>query len=212
MTPSSAHIAKCRWRMIRYEASAEWSWRGKLVCFDCVHGDRAPSGPGPPHYRVYTITLRLTTLGRTPLNDWSAQRRHTQHSRQPSNTSGAIRTRNPSNRVGADPHLRRRSHWNWRKSQMPGVPGEKPVPVSTKNCTWTAMGQNPGLHAERPATDHCPGTWPGNLYGGTEKSHDKLLRTEGRLAKHISPGPLALALHCNRPEKFGTQRCLHKSS
>jgi len=44
------------------------------------------------------------------------------------------------------------------KSQIPGVPGEKPVPVFTKNCTWTAMGQNPGLHDERPATDHCLGT------------------------------------------------------
>jgi hypothetical protein len=26
------------------------------------HGATAPSGPGPPHYRVSTITLRHTTL------------------------------------------------------------------------------------------------------------------------------------------------------
>jgi hypothetical protein len=31
--------------------------------------------PGPPHYQRFTITLRLTTLGRTPLYEWSAQRR-----------------------------------------------------------------------------------------------------------------------------------------
>ena len=33
------------------------------------HVATAPSGPGPPHYRGFTITLRYTTLGRTPLDD-----------------------------------------------------------------------------------------------------------------------------------------------
>jgi len=28
-----------------------------------------PIGPGPPHCRGFTITLRHTTLGRTPLDD-----------------------------------------------------------------------------------------------------------------------------------------------
>jgi hypothetical protein len=32
-------------------------------------------GPGPSHCRGFTITLRNTTLGRTPLNEWSARRR-----------------------------------------------------------------------------------------------------------------------------------------
>ena len=36
---------------------------------------RAPSGPRPPHYRGFTITLSHATLGRTPLNKWSAGRR-----------------------------------------------------------------------------------------------------------------------------------------
>ena len=31
------------------------------------HGETAPSGPEPPHYRGFTITLRHTTFGRTPL-------------------------------------------------------------------------------------------------------------------------------------------------
>jgi hypothetical protein len=33
------------------------------------HGATAPSGPGLPHYRGFTITLRHTTLGRTPLDE-----------------------------------------------------------------------------------------------------------------------------------------------
>jgi hypothetical protein len=31
----------------------------------------SPSGPGPPHYRGFTITLRHTTRGRTHLDEWS---------------------------------------------------------------------------------------------------------------------------------------------
>jgi hypothetical protein len=32
------------------------------------HGTTAPSGPGPPLYGSFTIILRHTTLGRTPLD------------------------------------------------------------------------------------------------------------------------------------------------
>jgi hypothetical protein len=45
-----------------------------IVLFFC-HGTTAPIGPGPPHYRAFTITLRQTTLGRTPLDEWWAPRR-----------------------------------------------------------------------------------------------------------------------------------------
>jgi len=38
------------------------------------HGAIAHSGPGPPHYRGFTITLRHSTLGRTPLDEWTARR------------------------------------------------------------------------------------------------------------------------------------------
>jgi hypothetical protein len=34
-----------------------------------------PVGQGPPHYRGFTITLRHTTFGRTPLDEGSARRR-----------------------------------------------------------------------------------------------------------------------------------------
>ena len=35
-----------------------------------------PSGPGPANHQGFTITLTHTTLGRTPLNEWSARRRN----------------------------------------------------------------------------------------------------------------------------------------
>jgi len=37
------------------------------------HGTAAPSGPGAPHIRRFTITLRHTTFGRTTLDEWSAR-------------------------------------------------------------------------------------------------------------------------------------------
>jgi hypothetical protein len=39
------------------------------------HDAGDPKAPGPPHYRGFTITLRHTTLGRTPLDELSARRR-----------------------------------------------------------------------------------------------------------------------------------------
>jgi hypothetical protein len=39
------------------------------------HGPTAPSGPGPPHYRGFTMTLSYTTVGRTPLDEGSSRRR-----------------------------------------------------------------------------------------------------------------------------------------
>ena len=58
-----------------------------VVCCDChwiclllptlisFHGATALSGTGPPHYRVFTITLRHIKLGRSPLDGWSARHR-----------------------------------------------------------------------------------------------------------------------------------------
>ena len=49
------------------------------------HGATAPSGPGAAHYRGFTITLRHTTLGKVPLDEWSARRRqHITLSQEPS--------------------------------------------------------------------------------------------------------------------------------
>jgi hypothetical protein len=80
------------------------------------HGVAAPSRPGRPHYRRFTIRLRPTTLGRTPLDEGSARRRdlylttHNTHNRQTSMPPGGIRTRNPSKRRATDPRLRPRGH------------------------------------------------------------------------------------------------------
>jgi hypothetical protein len=53
-------------------------------------GQQPPSGPGPPRYRRFTITLRHSTLSRTPLGEWPARLRdrylttHNAHKRQTS--------------------------------------------------------------------------------------------------------------------------------
>jgi hypothetical protein len=53
-------------------------------------GATASSGPRPPHYRGFTITLRYSTLGITPLDEWSARQRdfylttHSNHKRRTS--------------------------------------------------------------------------------------------------------------------------------
>jgi hypothetical protein len=40
-----------------------------------IRGETAPSGSGPPHYRGLAITVRHTTLNRSPLDEESAQRK-----------------------------------------------------------------------------------------------------------------------------------------
>jgi hypothetical protein len=62
----------------------EWQWacalskmhqhRGTASGIIFLRDAAAPFGPGPPHYRDFTITLRHTTLGRTPLDEWSVWR------------------------------------------------------------------------------------------------------------------------------------------
>ena len=66
------------------------------------NGATASGGPRSPHYRGLTITLRHTTLGRTPLDEGSARRRdlylttHNIHNRQTSMPPGRIRTAIPA--------------------------------------------------------------------------------------------------------------------
>ena len=72
-----------------------------------------PSGPRPPNYRGFTITLWHTTLGRT--DKWSARRRDLYLTTDIHDSDG-IRTRNPSTQVAADPRLR--PHGNWDRFFM----------------------------------------------------------------------------------------------
>jgi len=45
------------------------------MVYICYYSATALSELQPPHDRGFMITLRHTTLGRTPLDEWSARRR-----------------------------------------------------------------------------------------------------------------------------------------
>jgi hypothetical protein len=75
-----------------YKVTPKLNTSELLFCCKSIHlfhGVRAPSGAGP-HYRRFTITLRHTSLGETPLKGWSARRSkshltvHNIHNRQTS--------------------------------------------------------------------------------------------------------------------------------
>ena len=73
----------------------------------------SPSGPRLPRCRGF-----ITTLGRTPPDEWSAETQrplpdNTQHSQEKDiHVPGWIRTHNPSKRAAAVPRLRPRGHWD----------------------------------------------------------------------------------------------------
>ena len=93
-------------RILRHERQTQNIFHCATVC----------NGPGPPHYRDFTITLRLITLGGTPLDEWSARRKnlylttHNSFRRETPLPSGGIRTRNSSKGAAANPHLRLCGH------------------------------------------------------------------------------------------------------
>ena len=86
--------------------------QSRKKCNFFYHGATVASGPGPPHYRGFTITLKHGTLGRTPLDECSrpdnAQRTQLTHI----HAFGGILNRNPSKREAADPSLRPRGLWS----------------------------------------------------------------------------------------------------
>ena len=87
---------------------AACEWKSPLP----FHGATVPSLPETPHCRGFTITLRPTTIGRTPLDERSVRRgdhyltTHSTHTRQTSMPPGGIRTRDPKKRAAAYPRLR----------------------------------------------------------------------------------------------------------
>jgi hypothetical protein len=58
---------------IRQIGNITWMWAGYMYIY--IPRRKSPSRPGPTHYQGFTITLIHTTLGRTPLDEWSARRR-----------------------------------------------------------------------------------------------------------------------------------------
>jgi hypothetical protein len=69
---------------------ATFQWSNCNNSFFLPWHNSPPSGSEPPHYPGFMITLRHTTLGRTPLDERSARRRdlylitHNTHKRQTS--------------------------------------------------------------------------------------------------------------------------------
>ena len=68
---------------------------------------KAPSWSGPPRCRGFTITLRHTTVSRTPLDELSARRIHLYLTTLTTDIHDpdGIRTSNPSRQAATDPHL-----------------------------------------------------------------------------------------------------------
>jgi len=60
---------KATWRAVLLQN------RKSVVRCRLFSGATTAGGPRPHHYRGCTITLRHTTLGRSPLDEWSARRR-----------------------------------------------------------------------------------------------------------------------------------------
>jgi len=73
--------------------------------------------PNAGYKRYLDHTQRRTTVGRTPLGEWSARRRdltwlHSTFTRERDiHAPGGMRTHNLSRRAAADLRLRRRGHW-----------------------------------------------------------------------------------------------------
>jgi len=118
----------CRLKLLLLHLIAFRHIFGKTPCtsdrhvaetFTRDHGATALSGPGPPHCRGFTITLRRVTLGRTPCTSdrpvvETSTWQHTQHSQETeAYASGGIRTRNPSKRAAAEPRLKPRGQRDW---------------------------------------------------------------------------------------------------
>jgi hypothetical protein len=82
----------------------------------------ANTGSRPLHFWGSEITLRHTTLGRTPLDEWSAHRtnlylkRHTNHKRRASMPPAGFEPVIPS--VGKDSRLRPHGHWDRNKIHL----------------------------------------------------------------------------------------------
>ena len=100
------HNLTPRFTVSLHNVMPHWWYTLKLYSF---HGVIAPSGPGLPHYRGFTITFGGATIGRTPLDEWSARRRNlyltTHNTLNSTHVSGRIRARNPSQRAASDRRL-----------------------------------------------------------------------------------------------------------
>jgi hypothetical protein len=84
-----------------------------------TNGATAPSGPGPPHYQGFAVTLRHTphSVGFLLTSDQpDAETSTWQYKIQQTDihAAGRIRTHNPSKRAVADPRVRPHGYWDRR--------------------------------------------------------------------------------------------------
>jgi len=86
--------------------------------FVCFWRDSPQRARASSFTRFLDHTQRRITVGRTPLDEWSARRRDLyltthNHSQQTNiHAPGGILTHNLSRRAAADPRLRQRGHWD----------------------------------------------------------------------------------------------------
>jgi hypothetical protein len=105
------------------------------------HSATTPRGLGPPHYWGFTITLRHTAVGGTPLDEWLACRRdlylttHNTHNRQTSMPPSGILPHNPSKRAAADLSLIPRGHWDRQIKHFCSLQIHNPLLPNQCTCT-----------------------------------------------------------------------------
>ena len=128
-------------------------------------------------------TQRRTTVGRTPLDEWSAHRRdfylitHNTHNRDTPMPPGGIRTHNPSRRTAAVLRLRPRGHWDRLSKNIkcsryrPGVAQrvERGIALlfhdsGTRRGVWSAARPGRTLPPGKIGT-HFTGGWVGPRVG-----------------------------------------------
>jgi hypothetical protein len=115
------------------------------------YGAKSPSGPGPPHYRGFTINLRHNTLSLTPMDLWSSRCRdlylttHNNHQRQ---TSVALAGFKPTTMASQQPQtcLRQPSHWD----QLPSMLQNKFLLTQNKRPNYNFVFKI--LHMDLPNT------------------------------------------------------------
>jgi hypothetical protein len=86
-----------------------------------------PTGPGPPHYPGFTITLRHTPhsvgllLARDRPDAETSTWQHTTLTRDRHPCHRRHSTRKPSKRTATDPHLKPRGHWDQPINMLPVI-------------------------------------------------------------------------------------------
>jgi len=122
--------------------------------FPPPHSSTGPCGPGSSHYQGFMITLRHTTLGGTPLEEWSARptelvlTTHNTHKKQTlmlPPPPGGVRTPNSCNKAASNPHLRPFGQWDRHLHQAPSLKTGTCTPLLPRVSSRRDKGQIP-LH------------------------------------------------------------------